>query len=313
MADKIKKLYNDFELNKNVKAAKLEIFHGVGNSYVYNPSVPFIFKGKEYIAARVENTEQDSHIVFFKKINDEWYKIESVKLNLQDPSMTIVNGEYVLTGINVTWGDNITTFTTWKTDFYIFHNFDNIEYILSGPEHMKDIRILELKNGKVGVFGRPQGDVIFKKYGKGIARITYTEFDEVRSITKEGIENAYPLEGQFEDDEWGGANHVFNLSDELIGVIGHHAYMTQVNNIDYRHYYTVAYTFNRVTKEIGEEKVIMSANCFPPHKMLRPDLEDVVFTSGIINNNDGTVIIYTGISDANVGTAIIDDPFKEFK
>ena len=44
----------------------------------------------------------------------------------------------------------------WVTVFYRGADPANIEEFAKGPEHMKDIRLIELPDNKIGVFTRPK-------------------------------------------------------------------------------------------------------------------------------------------------------------
>lgn len=48
-------------------------------------------------------------------------------------------------------------------------------------------------------------------------------------------------------------------------------------------------------------------------KIKRLDLEDVLFSGGIIRNEDGTSDLYTGVSDCEVHLVKIKDPFKKYE
>jgi hypothetical protein len=43
----------------------------------------------------------------------------------------------------------------------------------------------------------------------------------------------------------------------------------------------------------------------------RPDLLDVLFTGGLVRNEDGTAYLYTGVSDCMAYRVTVADPFSE--
>lgn len=308
----VKEQYKNFD-QATVISSKVLTFKGVDGLDVYNPSIPFQMNGKIYIAGRVEKRcEEFSKVKFFEKKKDCYELVESADLTLQDPFVTTIDNEIILGGVNVTWGNGKDIETTWKTDFYKVKSPVEVEYLFSGPSHMKDIRLVQLPNKKIAIFSRPQGGEIWEKLN-AIARIGFTTVDKLSDITPEIIKNAPYLEGQFLDDEWGGTNQAIILRNNLIGVIGHKSCRTEINKKQQLHYYGMAFVIDPETRKFSEEKIIIANNCFPKVEPKRPDLVDVTFTSGIIRNNDGTAYIYTGLSDSSVGEALIKDPFVEYE
>ena len=84
-----------------------------------------------------------------------------------------------------------------------------------GPDHMKDLRLVQLKDGSIGVFTRPQGE----KGGRG--KIGFVRIGTLDDLSLDVIRQAPLLEGQFLDEEWGGCNEIHVLSNGLLGVLGH--------------------------------------------------------------------------------------------
>jgi hypothetical protein len=249
--------------------------------------------------------------MFFTKNNDTWTLIEDAPIfELQDPFVTYIDGEIVLGGVYVIWeGDKI---TSWRTDFYKGSSIYNLKYFASGPMHMKDIRLLELPNGKIAVFSRPQGKYMIEKYGC-IAKIGITIVDSLNDVTPENIDDATLLEDHFIPDEWGGCNQLFNLSNGLIGAIGHISSKELIDGTEMLHYYSMAFAIDPVTHKMTPTKVICCRDCFPKGESKKPRLSDVTFTSGIIRNTNGTATLYTGLNDCEVGKITIDDPLNEYE
>jgi hypothetical protein len=77
---------------------------------------------------------------------------------MQDPFFTRINGELIIGGVRVIndplYPENI---VAWVTQFYRGKNIANLELFLMGPYHMKDLRLIELASGEIGVLTKPQG------------------------------------------------------------------------------------------------------------------------------------------------------------
>jgi len=58
-------------------------------------------------------------------------------------------------------------------------------------------------------------------------------------------------------------------------------------------------------------EIIATRNEFPPTEAKRPDLQDVVFSGGLVRHGDGTATLYAGLSDARAGCITLPDPFSE--
>lgn len=59
----------------------------------------------------------------------------------------------------ITAGDNPPKIVSWVTQFYRGYRIDSMHHFSSGPAMMKDIRLIELLDGRIGVLTRPQGEV----------------------------------------------------------------------------------------------------------------------------------------------------------
>jgi len=80
---------------------------------------------------------------------------------------------------------------------------------------MKDIRLVELKNGKIGVFTRPQG----RRGRRG--KIGFTTISSLENLTPRTLTKAQIIKGQFAKGEWGGVNQALILKNGKIGALGH--------------------------------------------------------------------------------------------
>ncbi len=308
----IKEQFEIFSKTKNVHDSKLEEFEIDSNLDCYNPSIPFVIDETEYILCRTQERKGEySKVYCFKKEDSKWVIEKSFKpLPLEDPSIAFINDKIVVSGVNVTFGDNINTFTEWKTDFYVGDSIQNLEYFTSGPDHMKDIRLVQLKNSKIGIFTRPLGKNVADGHK---AKIGFTIVDRIEDINKDVINNAPLLDDFFLKEEWGGCNSAYLLKNGLIGVIGHKSYYSNEDGKDHLHYYGTYFVINPKTYKTTDMNIIISRDCFPYFEPREERLTDITFTSGIVRNSDGTAKIYAGLSDSAIGSAIIKDPFIEYE
>lgn len=306
---KVKGLYEHFKANLWIKDAKIENFEAPNGEDCYNPSIPFTWNGKEYILCRTQQREgMYSMVYFFEKENDVWRVVKNApSFKMEDPAFAFIHGKLIISGVNVHFGDGVNTFTEWKTDFYVATNFDDIQYLTSGPAHMKDIRLVELPNGKIGIFTRPLGE---DAPGDRLAKVGFTVVDEITDINADIITKAPLFNDFFIEEEWGGCNYAEPLKNGLIGVIGHKSYRSEDGLL---HYYGTAFALNYETREVTDMKVIISRDCFPYCVPREPRLSDITFTAGVVRNGDGTAVVYTGLSDSAVGSAVIKDPFEEYE
>jgi hypothetical protein len=302
-----RQLLAEFQRSQTSYQAEKLVFKGVGDRDVYNIAAPFRDKGEEVIAGRVEgrNTER-SEVMFFIQRNGAWMPRENTRtFALQDPFFTFIKGELVFGGVEVVFDpERSETVKTWRTLFYRGSDIDSLEYFAAGPDQMKDIRLVELANGKIGVFTRPLG------VGDARALIGYTEIDALEQLTAETIENALLFRDQFRKDEWGGANEAHLLGNGLIGVLGHICYMEEG---EIRHYHAMTFAYDPKTGARTPMKIIAVRSQFPEGPAKRPDLADVIFSGGIHRLSGGKAMLYAGVSDAEAHRILIDDPFTEYE
>lgn len=286
---------------------------GLDGLDVYNPSVPIEINGELYIAGRVEKRESEfSRVMFFRENRGELQLCDDLPVfNLQDPFFSVIDNEIIFGGVRVVWEG--AKAVSWFTDFYRGKSLKDLKYFTSGPEHMKDIRLVELNSGKIGIFSRPQGPKMLEKF-ECIAKIGFSIVDKLEDVTAEAISGSPLLDGQFLPDEWGGCNQIYRLKNGLLGVIGHKAFGEgSDDNNKILHYYSMAFAINSDTREMSQTKIICSRDCFPEGFSKYERLKDVTFTSGIIRNGDGTATLYSGLSDCHIGKAVIPDPFLEYE
>lgn len=300
-------LLEEFHKINRMKKVEKIVFSGVGGRDVYNITAPFIDKGEEIIVGRVEERHSEfSQIFFFRRINQVWFPREHTHTyNLQDPFITKIYGELIFGGVEViTASDHPNKIVSWVTQFYRGENIDSLCHFASGPGTMKDIRLIELADGQIGVFTRPQGI----KGGRG--QIGFTIIRSLDDLNEETFLNADILKDQFVAEEWGGVNEAHLLKNGCVGVLGHIACYDSDKN---KHYYSMVFVLNPVTREKSPIKIIAERNDFPDGPEKRPDLEDVIFSGGLIRLANGRAVLSVGVSDAEAYRIEIPDPFIEYE
>ncbi|SMF87881.1 Protein of unknown function [Paenibacillus uliginis N3/975] len=287
------------------KAEKL-VFTGVGDKDVYNITAPFEDEGEQVIAGRVESRDSEhSEVHFFVELEGKWVPREGAPMfTLQDPFQTHIGGELVLGGVQIYPHPTMENALMWRTVFYKGKNIASLQPFFTGPDGMKDLRLVELKDGSIGVFTRPQGD----KGGRG--KIGFSRVNRLEDLSIDLINETPLLDGQFTDEEWGGANEAHLLNNGYLGVLGHVASFDAQGD---RHYYPMVFALDPATGQFSDIELIAVRNKFLPGAAKRSDLEDVVFSGGLVRNEDGTATLYAGISDAEAHRLTIADPFEKFE
>lgn len=276
-------------------------FTGVGECDVYNISSPFRSAGRRVIAGRVEPRDSEqSTAIFFEEVEGLWHPIDGApRFALQDPFVTEIAGELVFGGVSV---DLRPAQPIWHTVFYRGADVFNLRPFFAGPIGMKDIRLCELADGRVAIFTRPRGE----KGGRGT--IGYTEVAGLDALTIDAIDAAPMLDDMFHPLDWGGANEAHLLASGEIGVIAHAAYFERDILYGKRRYYAVSFIFDPATHTWRDYRIIAARDQFAAGPAKRPDLVDVVFSSGI-EQVDGTTRLYAGTSDAEAQWVEIAYPF----
>ncbi|WP_274655451.1 MTP-1 family protein [Paenibacillus humicola] len=280
------------------------VFSGVGEKDVYNISAPFKDEGEWIIAGRVESRDSEhSDVIFFVERDGRWLPREGAPtFELQDPFHCMISGELVVGGVQIFPHPEKLGGLMWRTVFYRGARLSELRPFFSGPDGMKDLRLVGLADGSVGVFTRPQGE----KGGRG--KIGFTRVPSLDALTIEAIGDAPLLDGQFTDEEWGGANEAHLLRDGRIGVLGHIACFGSQGD---RHYYPMAFIFDPETGSYSPAELLAVRDDFLPGPSKRPDLQDVVFSGGLVRGGDGLAVLFAGISDADAQRITVRDPFYD--
>ncbi|MFE4713285.1 DUF1861 family protein [Paenibacillus sp. NPDC056722] len=300
-------LRQQFEANKRIYESAKLVFHGVEGFDVYNPSIPFEWNGKRYIYGRVEKRDEwaRSWVRLFEQSGpDEWTAVPDTMIyQLEDPYISVVNKQLVLGGTHVRFNQG--QLDTFYGYFYKGHDLHDLCYFTTGPDYMKDIRLVELRNGKIGVFSRPRNEEIRKQYGSE-SLVGFTIIDSLDALSPEVIENAPNINGLFRKDEWGGCNQAYLLESGKIGVIGHICYAQG----DQATYMNMSFVLDPQTNQFSDLKIIGTRPCYPDGPAKKAHLNDCAFTAGIEMRPDGKVNLYSGIGDTEAGRIVIDYPFE---
>jgi hypothetical protein len=301
---RVSRLYDQFCAVRGAGGVSSERlrFAGVDGKDVYNITAPFLSAGTSIIAGRVEPRDNEfSNVVFFEERDATWYPVPGApQFELQDPFVSIVQGEFVFGGVRVAQKNDGRL--TWHTVFFRGADIFSLNEFFVGPRGMKDIRLCDMRNGRIGVFTRPQGT----KGGRGT--IGYTEISCLEELSTEVLAAAPLIEGMFHPADWGGVNETHLLAAGEIGVLAHAAFFERDDRRQQRHYYATAFIFSPSDATFRNYRIIASRDQFLDGPAKRPDLTDIIFSSGLVRTEDGTRL-YAGVSDAEAHWITIPDPF----
>jgi Protein of unknown function (DUF1861) len=296
----VDELLADYRRKPPPGLGRLVTLNGITDLDGYNPSNPMVDGSQSYAYVRVEprHDEFASWCVPFRQVEDAvWHIDEDIPmLRLQDPFAARIHGWLVVGGVRIVTKrrDEL----VWETVFFRGTSPADLEEFARSPRRMKDVRLVALENGRVGVFTRPLESVA----GRG--RIGYMELRNLDDLATSALAEAPLLEIQPVRDHWWGANAVYDLGDGKLGVLGHIAKFGDAS----RHYYAIAFVFDRYTLKIVQgPHIIADRSCFPAHPAKRPDLEDVIFPAWIDREKG---ILFAGLSDTTIGMVSIADPFS---
>ncbi|MGL5021543.1 MAG: DUF1861 family protein [Mycoplasmatales bacterium] len=301
---KILDLLNTYE-NKIIETSKLN-FYGVDGFDVYNLTAPFKDEEKIVLAGRVEKRDSEhSKIMFFEeKEANKWYLLTDYpEFILQDPYCSVINGELLLGGTEIFDHPTIPDALSYCAVKLRGANVKSLKPFFRGPNGMKDIRLVQVSEKEILLLTRPQGGVA------GPGKVGYVILNSLDELTIDACNNAALIE-LFDSKEWGGGNEAHMLSNGLVGVLGHVARFDDEGN---RHYHSCVFTIDLKNNTHTMPEIICVRDNLNPGESKRPDLEDVLFSGGIIRHNDGTASIYNGVGDCESHVALIPDPFLKYE
>lgn len=302
-----------FERENTHNESVLLTFNGVDGYDVYNCSIPFTWDGKQHIFGRVEKRGEwaRSWVRLFEKTGEDEYTLvkDSMIYQLEDPYINLIHGEIVMGGTHVRYRAGV--IDTYYGYFYKGKNVDDLYYFTTGPEHMKDIRLVEMPQG-IGVFSRPRNEETKKKYGSD-SIVGFTVIPDILSLTAEVVETAPIVEGLFSNGEWGGCNQCYLLDSGLIGVIAHKSFQAESEKgVQQNIYINTSFVMDPNGNRLLDEKILATRKCYPYHPAKTSFLEDCTFTSGIAMREDGKADLYSGLGDTCEGRIVIDYPFHSY-
>ncbi len=296
------------------KNAEIFDFDDVGRRDVYNLTAPFEMDGRSMIAARIEPRDSMvSDIGFFYKVavsrgRSTWKPVpDSPRFEqMQDPCIAWIGGELVFGGVRYPLGE-VRERGGWQMRFYKGKSLAELKPFLDGPRDMKDIRFVELRDGRVGVFSRPHEGI--GPDGEPVLNgtIGFDIAESLDNITTEMIASAPLLRNQVSaGTEKVGANEAHLLDDGQLGVLAHAAYDDQ----DGQHYFATSFILDPASREYTPMKMIGSRSIFPNGPSKRSTLCNVVFSGGLVRHANKRATLYCGLSDCECGQIEIDDPFE---
>jgi len=195
--------------------------------------------------------------------------------------------------------------------FYKGEDLEDLHYFTTGPDQMKDIRLVQLNDG-IGVFSRPRNAHIEKEHGSA-SIVGFTVIPEIMQLSANVIGDAKKIEGMFAGGEWGGCNQCYGLDSGFIGIIGHKSYEEAgQNGVNLAVYVNVSFVFDPKAHKIIDERIIATRKSYPDGPAKKPNLVDCVFPAGITMRKDGKADLYSGLGDTLLGRAVIDNPFKGY-
>ena len=307
---------------KTTKMGELVQFEGIGNKDAYNPA--FINEdGKKYLAVRVESRESywldpnlsDTQTLFFFESDRNWQLDKSAPVfqNLEDPFAQWISGEsghkYLLFGgVRI---DRSGTQPRIATEFFRGKNIQGLDpkKPFARIYDMKDIRVIQRRDGKFVVLTRPQG-------GKAdVGSIGVVVIENLKGLNQETVESAPFLDLQIVKGLKVGSNMAFLDEDDIV-VIGHVVkvvpnFLGDSRYPDQLHYAAMSFRINANDPLVSPPEklrlqIIATRENFEgygnPSLAKHPNLENVVFPGGLdVDVDDEDCDFYCGLSDAEVG------------
>lgn len=171
------------------------------------------------------------------------------------------------------------------------NRLDEYREFASGPDGMKDITLVELQDGRILVFTRPEREIEYLSTNGHLDRVTIKQvgwiiINDLAQLTPETIYRAKIIENLFAWGEWGGVNDAILLENGKIGVMGHIAREDKEHN---KHYYPITFEFDPESGDFDNLQIIASKDNFPQAKGVAKKikgqkesyLEDIVYLNGM--------------------------------
>ncbi|CAD2222577.1 hypothetical protein AGDE_01428 [Angomonas deanei] len=237
-----------FEKEKQIYEAALLRFKGVDGWDVYNCSVPFLYNGKRHIYGRVERREEwaNSHVRLFVETGKDEFTVQHGyrSFELEDPYIANIKNEMIFGGTHVRKDKG-------KIGSYFGYFYrgtpEHLTYFTTGPNYMKDIRVVELQDGRIGVFSRPRSD--------SAASIGWTILDSIEELGEEVIAKAPPLD-IIQENCWGGVNQAYLLTSGKVGCIAHYSYVDHDAEGELLVYLNCSFVLHPETRKVEDLKIL---------------------------------------------------------
>jgi len=99
---------------------------------------------------------------------------------LEDPYVCWIDDTFVLGGAHVRYkAGKINTFSGY---FYKGADLHDLCYFTVGPDYMKDIRLVQLADRRIGVFSRPRNQESVRRFGSE-AQIGFAIIEQLDDLT----------------------------------------------------------------------------------------------------------------------------------
>ncbi|MFA9597620.1 DUF1861 family protein [Citrobacter telavivensis] len=303
MRDDVEALYQRYRPQPQSGRRGKIVFHGVAGLDAYNPTAPFLDEGRWCIAARVEARDsEDAQVRFFAWDGGNHATLldEMPTFRLQDPFVSRIGGELLLGGVEVVPAKEGKGMR-WRTRFFVGPSVRALRPLTVGPWGMKDIRLVELPDGRILVFTRPQGD----PGGRGT--IGWMILSTLSELGTQTIARA-TLIPHVDTFCWCGVNEAHLLPSGHIGALAHVARFDEQGN---RHYYAACFTFDYQRGVSSAMNIVACRDDFLPGESKRDDLQDVVFPAGLLETQEQGQgrRLFCGTSDCEVQWRDIPSPF----
>ena len=298
---------------------------------IYNSSAP-IWDGHHWLQiVREEKGDQfTSQLTFFSQVSGNKYRREVDVSNLselsigyicQDPANAWIQQNLVITQVEVDPQslNDTSQDTRLHSAIYAGENLNNLRLIARSPDRMKGVRLVELQDGKIAVFTRPQSPGDPDRGGLGKIGLTVVEsLDQINT----DVLAAAPLIPELfseDDEEWRGVNHVRLLPNGDLAVLAHIARFEK-SEIDHsKGYYPYFFTLDPITLRVENQQLLAKVADFRLNGQIKaklPELENVSYPSALLFPNDDITSSYaiymSGMKDSKMAAICIPNPLDSW-
>lgn len=201
-----------------------------------------------------------------------------------------------------------------RTEFYRGSSLEKLERIpFAVIDNMKDVRFLQLPDGRLLICRRPWGD----KYMRGrIALHVIDSLDDLVDLDKVELPLLALLDSCREESDWVGVNNMYLVADKAgnacVGLLGHVAFQDTEGDL---HYAACTYTIplsDLLSSKLHKAcpQIIATRGCFEDGPAKAENLHDVVFPGSLQHLDSDRYRLWAGLSDARIGCIDLADPFR---